>query len=261
MVAGRFSFQRGAARPRRQDRQQRRHALGAGARRQGAVSYGPDGALDGVVEVPTSNPTSVTSAAATSATLHDVMGRRWARGRGALAGAISSAAPDVRGRATKKLADEPQKGDHLVIEAWSFRSGGRRDQPPPVVAGGRPDSAEDGFCPPGLKIVGSTRAGSTRRIRRATADRPLQDVLRLRPPATALACSTSTDIRAERRRHVIQRRPSGHAVSLTALPRPPQPSGVAGAGGDELGHADAVAIEKVAPIYGLGTAASTRSSP
>jgi sugar lactone lactonase YvrE len=80
--------------------------------RAGAVHrYRPDGTLDGVIEVPTSNPTSVTFGGADGADLYIVTS--WfdldqdARAAQPLAGAIFRCRPGATGRPSPRLADFP----------------------------------------------------------------------------------------------------------------------------------------------------------
>ena len=85
--------------------------------RAGAVRrFRPDGALDGTVEVPTSNPTSVTFGGAHGEDLY--ITTSWTdldehgRATQPLAGAIFRCRPGVTGRPSERLADLPAKADH-----------------------------------------------------------------------------------------------------------------------------------------------------
>jgi sugar lactone lactonase YvrE len=82
--------------------------------RSGAVHrYHPDGTLDGIIEVPTSNPTSVAFGGADAADLYIVTS--WfdleenSRAAQPLAGAIFRCRPGVTGRPTPRLADFPPR--------------------------------------------------------------------------------------------------------------------------------------------------------
>ena len=85
--------------------------------RAGAVRrFRPDGALDGTVEVPTSNPTSVTFGGPQGADLY--ITTSWtdldehSRATQPLAGAIFRCRPGVAGRSSERLADLPAPAHH-----------------------------------------------------------------------------------------------------------------------------------------------------
>ena len=225
--------------------------------RAGAVHrYRPDGTLDGVVEVPTTNPTSVAFGGADGGDLY--ITTSWVdceqRADQPLAGAIFRCRPGVTGAALPRLtrpAAAPttvhrEKGHPMIERMVIFGASG--DLTSRLLMPAVAQLAEAGLLPPGLTIVGAANTDwSTEDFREHIAAE--LDKHASVPPATRDAwsgCSASsppTSPSAEDVRRVIG---DDHPDTLVYLALPPVPAApvlpaLATAG---WRTADAVAIEK-----------------